>query len=150
MNGPGAAAFGEEHRGLTCRVTATNDCDVLRIVENGLDGGACVVNSRGFEAVCVFGIELSPAHAHCDQHGASPKFGSAVEMQEVTIFRDGRRLDPLDPDRRYHLRAELEHLKHAPCCQFGAGKPARKAHEVFDLRRTARLTAGPQPVEHDC
>src|SRR5437867_7168043 len=142
MNGSSAAAFGEKHRGLTCRVSATHDCDILRIVKNSLDGCACIVNSGGFEAVRLFGLELSPAHACCDEHGTSAKLRSAVEMQEVTIFRHGRRHDPLDSDRRHHLRAELEHLKHAPCRQFGAGKPAWKTHEVFDLRRTAGLTAG--------
>ena len=71
-------------------------------------------------------------------------------MQEVTLFRDGRRFDLLDDDRRHHLRAELEHLKHAPRRQLGTGQPARKTHEVFDLRRAAGLTAGSQPVEHNC
>ena len=50
MNCSGAAAFGEEHRGLTCRVSATNDCHVLRIVENGLDGCARVVNAAALES----------------------------------------------------------------------------------------------------
>src|SRR5437867_9749995 len=140
MNGSSAAAFGEKHRGLTCRVSATHDCHILRIVENGLNGCACIVNSGGFEAVCLFGLELSPAHARCDQHGTGTKFGSAVEMQEVTVFRRGYRLDSLDGDRRYHVRAELEHLKHAPCRQFGTGKAARKTHEVFDFRGAAGLT----------
>ena len=87
MNGSSAAAFGEEHRGLTRRVSAANDCHILRVVEDGLDGSARVVNSGGFEAVCAFGLQLSPAHARCDQHGASAKLGSAVEMQKVAIFR---------------------------------------------------------------
>ena len=121
MNGSSAAAFGEKHRGLTCRVSATHDCHILRIVENGLNGCACIVNSGGFEAVGAFGLELSPADACGDQHGASAKHGSAVEMQEVTIFRQRRLLDPLDNDWRHHLRAKLEHLKHAPCRQISAG-----------------------------
>ena len=46
------------------------------------------MNSCGFEAVRALGLELSPSHARCDQHGASAKLGSAVEIQEVTIFGD--------------------------------------------------------------
>src|SRR5436853_6032395 len=118
MNGSSAAAFGQKHRSLTRRVSATHDRDILRIVEDGLDGCARIVNSCGFEAVRLFGLELSPAHARCDQHGTGTKSGSAVEMQEVTVFRWGHRLDSLDGDRRYHVRAELEHLKPAPCRQF--------------------------------
>ena len=46
------------------------------------------------------------------------------------------------------IRAELEHLQDAAGGELRAAQPGRKADEVFDPRRAARLPAGPEPVEH--
>jgi hypothetical protein len=80
VNGAGAATFGQEHCGLSCGVSASHHCDILRVIEYGLDGSARVVNPGGFKPFSTFGIELSPVYAGGNQHRAGAKQRSAVQM----------------------------------------------------------------------
>ena len=83
-----------------------------------------------------------------EQHHAAANLAPQSEMQRVQIVADSAGRQLFDCDRGDDPRTELEHLQDAARRQVGAAQSGRETDEVFDPRRTARLPARSEPIEH--
>ena len=102
-------------------------------MQKSFDARAGVIDSRALESLRTWHLELSPTHAGGDEHDRCVDGRSATELKQMSgTIRLG--IDAINGNRRDHLRAELEHLKHAARGELCAADASRKSDEVFDER----------------
>ena len=144
-----AAAFGEEHDGLSGGVTRADDSDIGFVVEERFDAGADVIDALAFETFGVFGFEFSPADAGGGEDGVRADFCAAVEVEDVGFLWGGGGFEALDVDGGDHAGPELEHLEDAAGGEFHAGESGGEADEIFDTRGAADLSARSETIEDE-
>ena len=132
-------AFGEEERGLTRGVAATDDDDRRSGAQTSLDLGGRVVHAVVLEIRQARCVEPPVAGAAGDDHGAAGDLGSVGQADHqiaAGLAQLGRRARTGQPG------AELLGLHDGSLSEVAAGDSRRKPEVVLDPRAGSGLAAG--------
>src|SRR5438105_12943874 len=142
--------IGEEHRGLSGRIAAADDCDFLARAQLGFQRRGPVPDTPAFEVRQAGHRRTAITRAARDHDGARPQGPAIRELQrQLALAPRFRAIERRCLPGYQHFRAELLRLHEGATSQRLTRDAGRKTQIVLDTRTRTRLTAERPAVDDD-
>src|ERR1700677_4642911 len=134
-----ARRSGEEHRGLSRRIAASYDDDLIASTSSRLGGGGGVIDSHAEISRGILEIQLTIFHTAGKHDAAALDRGAGCELDRI---RSAFAPEAHRRGSRGNLRTELLRLHECAPRQRKSRDARRKAETILDLRARSRLASG--------